>query len=419
MTDPATSPDPTAHRPRGGRWIVSQIGAREHYATARALHQRGRLERMYTDVWATGAWQILAKLPGPLRRMAARQHPALPGHRVTAFTGASLLRTALASSADPYLEYAAYGEWFGRRVAANLARRDLDPAHHRAFLYNTGALESLHLLRGRGIPTIVDQIDLGRVEEEIVLAECERWPGWQTAPARIPAVYFDRLTAEWSLADAVVVNSEWSRQALVTQGVPAEKIAVVPLAYEPGPIAPPAPKPPGTLHVLWLGQVILRKGIQYLLEAAKLLQGQNIRITVTGPIGISDTAVASASSNVTISGPVPRDRAADVYRQADVFVLPTLSDGFAITQLEAMSHGLPVIATPRCGEVVSDGVDGLIVPPADPAALAEAIASLHRDCDRRIAMSIAAREKVRQFGLSRYADGIEGSLPSISSSGTA
>ena len=56
-----------------------------------------------------------------------------------------------------------------------------------------------------------------------------------------------------------------------------------------------------------------------------------------------------------------------------MFVLPTLSDGFAITQLEAMAHGLPVVATPNCGRVVTDGEDGLIVPPADADALASAI----------------------------------------------
>jgi len=52
----------------------------------------------------------------------------------------------------------------------------------------------------------------------------------------------------------------------------------------------------------------------------------------------------------------------DWYRSADVFVLPTLSDGFAITQIEAMSHGLPVIATPNCASVVENGVDGLWCP---------------------------------------------------------
>jgi glycosyltransferase involved in cell wall biosynthesis len=81
--------------------------------------------------------------------------------------------------------------------------------------------------------------------------------------------------------------------------------------------------------------------------------------------------------------------------------LPTLSDGFAITQLEAMAHGLPVIATPRCGEVVIPGQNGLLVPPADGEALAEAIATFVRDRERLEAMAEGALRTSRKFGLDR------------------
>jgi glycosyltransferase involved in cell wall biosynthesis len=68
--------------------------------------------------------------------------------------------------------------------------------------------------------------------------------------------------------------------------------------------------------------------------------------------------------------------------------LPTISDGFAITQLEAMAHGLPVITTPNCGQVVTDGVDGFIVPVRDSQALADAIARL--DGDRPLLRTMSA-----------------------------
>jgi len=83
-----------------------------------------------------------------------------------------------------------------------------------------------------------------------------------------------------------------------------------------------------------------------LIEAARLLTHEDVRFDIVGPIGISRDAVASAPSNMRFHGRVSRDQAADWYRQSDVFVLPTISDGFALTQLEAMAHGLPVIATP-------------------------------------------------------------------------
>ena len=206
-------------------------------------------------------------------------------------------------------------------------------------------------------------------------------------PGRVPSFYYERLAREWELASIVVVNSAWSKTALIQQGVPAEKVEIVPLAYEPVTESPGDRAGVRPLVVLWLGSVILRKGIQYLLEAARLLRDHPLEIIVAGPVHIAEAAVASGTENVRFVGRISRDRAADYYRAADVFVLPTISDGFAITQLEAMAHGLPVIATPNCGEVVTHGDDGLIVPPFSGLALAEAILELDRNREQVAAMS--------------------------------
>jgi glycosyltransferase involved in cell wall biosynthesis len=125
--------------------------------------------------------------------------------------------------------------------------------------------------------------------------------------------------------------------------------------------------------------------------------------TVAGPIGITDDAVARAPGNVTFVGAVPRDRVSALYRAADVVVLPTLLDGFGITQVAAMAHGCPVIATPNCGRVVTDGADGHVVPPRDAAALAGALQTLAQDRDRLVAMSRTARETAQQYALDHYA----------------
>jgi glycosyltransferase involved in cell wall biosynthesis len=160
----------------------------------------------------------------------------------------------------------------------------------------------------------------------------------------------------------------------------------------------------GPLTVLWVGSVILRKGIQYLVEAAKILKDSNIRFVVAGPILISKDAVAAAPPNMRFLGKVTRDRTDDLYREADVFVLPTISDGFAITQVEAMAKALPVITTPNCGEVVTDGVDGLIVPPFDGPALAAAIDKVDKDRNLLREMSHRAFVRSTQFFLPAQAE---------------
>jgi len=396
-------------------WIVSQIGAREHYAVARAFHRRQRLRRMYTDAWCRWGRGLLGRGVSAMRAIAGRWHADLPADLVTAFTWEAIRSRAFGhvfsrnrSVEEIHLDYIRVGRQFAEDVARDLARRNLVAGQDAFFGFDTGCLETLQWLAGRDIPTIVDQIDPARVEEDLVVREAEKWPGWQVSAGRVPEVYWQRLADEWRLATRVMVNSTWTKRALVQQGVAAEKILVVPLAYEPPPTALRRPGPPAggdrPLVVLWLGAVLLRKGIQYLFEAARLLKGEKIRFVVAGGLGISTDAVRSAPPNVEFLGRVTRDRTPDLYRQADLFVLPTLSDGFGITQLEAMSYGLPVISTPNCGDVVSDGVDGLIVPPADAPALAAAIQRLHAEPKLRNAMSAQAGEKSRQFSLDRLAD---------------
>jgi glycosyltransferase involved in cell wall biosynthesis len=278
---------------------------------------------------------------------------------------------------------------------------------------------------------------------------------------RGPEEYFQRREAEWKLADRVVVNSRWSFDALVAQGVPPEKLVVIPLCYEekteilkaeilksesgereaesgnrkaengrqfrhltpalsPVEAERECPEEIGNrkadfsvsafqfsasspLKVLFLGQVILRKGVQYLVEAAKLLRDERVHFDVVGPVGISVDAMKSAPPNVTFHGRVNRDEAADWYERADVFVLPTISDGFALTQIEAMTHGLPVIATPNCGEVVTDGADGFIVPARDAGALAKAIRRYIAEPELLGRHGVAALNKSKQFTLDKLA----------------
>jgi glycosyltransferase involved in cell wall biosynthesis len=400
-------------------WICSLIGAREHYALPRALHLRGRLHTLYTDAWVGPALRWLRHGPAAFRSLAARFHPDLPARRVVAFSWAALRQRlcevwagAPQDVEEQYLRYLSIGQAFAEGVNRHLLGRRYGLGAVGFIGYNTGCLETLEMLREWGVHTLVNQIDPARVEEDIVLREAQKWPGWQAIPGRIPEAYYRRLESEWQTARHVLVNSEWSRQALLQQGVSAEKIQIVPLCFDAPQSVVERPPPRRELTVLWLGQVNLRKGIQYLMEAARQLADNNsLRFVVAGPIGITPEALATAPANMVFLGPVTRDRTAALFRQADLFVLPTLSDGFAITQLEALAHGLPVITTPNCASVVTDGVDGRIVPPGDAAALAAAIDEITANRARLHDFSRRALEKAWQFTLPRLADALETVLP--------
>lgn len=408
-------------------WLVAQIGAREHYAVARAFEQRGALERLYTEFWSGDSPLINrarhSPRTGPLNALLNRHHSHISSDKVTAFNAPTLGTSALdlvaarlgreRSIEADYTEYLRVGKKFARRTISDLSRRRIDPQRHAFFGYSTGCLETMRWLNQRGVPTVVGQIDAGRVDEDLVRAENEKWPGWATLPGRIPAAFHERIAQEWETASLILVNSQWTRDALTQQGVPAEKMVVVPLAYEAQaqPRAPRAADAP--LRVLWLGNVTLRRGIPYLLEAARLLEATDIRFTIAGTLYIRAEKTASAPANVEFLGRVPRAETAALYAQCDLFVLPTISDGFALTQLEAMAHGLPVIATTHCGQVVTPGVDGEIVPICDAVAVAEAILKFDKDRERLQAMSRAALEKSRQFSLENLAENLEQSLSAL------
>ena len=385
-------------------WICAQIGAREHYAIPRVLHRSGKLEALFTDYWSHGFWYKLARSA----RLRSRWHEDLTDAEVYSFNTTAILdglRKRIRPSTDPYSDFLRIGSRFGKQVRSSLARRREQHWENTIFFgYDTGFLEAAAWAKDRGAVCIVCQMDPSRTEVEMVKEEERRWPGWAKSPILVPEEYFAWRKAEWALADAVMVNSQWTLDALVEQGVPAEKVHIIPLAYEVGEsreTASPTPLRPDSepLRVLFLGQVNLRKGVQYLLEAARLLKTQNIQIDIAGPIAIADQFVVKAPPNVRFHGSVTRDRVREFYSQADVFVLPTISDGFALTQLEAMAHGLPVITTPNCGRVVTDGLDGFIVPARDSAALADRLQTLLEDPERVQAMGEAARLAVASFSL--------------------
>lgn len=400
------------------RWIVSQIGAREHYAVPLGLHRLGLLDRLYTDAWCYRGSSLLKLGPAPLQRFAGRKCREIPNAKVTAFNAWSwvqLLRRQTDNATQNYEKFLTIGEAFAGKVTRALRQRGAKDEEYIFFGFDTGCLETLEWLNTCKVFSVVDQIDPAADEYEIVTKECKRWPEWEKRSGAVPQSYYNRLKGEWHAASAVLVNSEWSRQALIRQGVPADKLIVVPCAYE-APVRDAEPqRREGPLRVLWVGSVILRKGIQYLMEAARLLDARRFQIRVVGPIGISDAAVATAPGNLRFDGPVPRTRLTQVYREADVFVFPTLSDGFGITQLEAMSHGLPVIATPNCGAVVTHESDGMIVPARDARALAEALARFESDRDLLLACSRNALEKVEQFSIEKVTQkmlGIVGTMRS-------
>jgi glycosyltransferase involved in cell wall biosynthesis len=397
---------------------VAQMGARERYTMARALHQHRMLELFCTDFWnywGPGVKRLAALCHSKiLDKVAHNFHPDLPRGKVCAFNSLGIrarlaYRMAQRKSNDEInRKFIYYGQAFCRAV------NSLPAMEHNVFLgYSTASLESLQHEKRLGNLAIVNQLEPGRLEHTLIAEERRRWPGWEISDVPVPEEYYQRLEEEWRTADIVIVNSKFSQSSLLAQGVQPEKIRVIPLPLPEDEVLPGKRTRQcagGLLRVLWLSSVCLRKGIPYLFEAARLLIKEPVRFTVVGRIGITQKALETAPGNVEFLGPVPYTQVNEVFAGADVFLLPTISEGFARVQLEAMANGLPVITTPNCGEVVSHGHDGFIVPIRDPEAIAGAVQEFLKEPQLVQFMSNNARNKLKDFNMATFGNNLRNLL---------
>ena len=354
------------------KWFCCQLGAREHYAVPRALQLSGALGEFITDLWI---------------RAGGRFHPGLAQARITASNIAALtfeLKASLTRE-NGWRLITRRNEWFQRQAVAQLAHSKPANGNHTVFAYSYAAEEIFKFAKDRGWRTVLGQIDPGPADERLLANLHEKFGiTWEAAPK----AYWDGWRSECELADQIVVNSSWSRDALVSEGVPEDKIRVVPVAYEIGSRSfqrhyPHEFSSERPFRVLFLGQISLRKGVGQLLEAVKLLAGENVEFWFVGPKQIE----IPEHPHIKWFGVARRADVDKYYREADVFILPTLSDGFGITQLEAQSWKLPVIASRHCGEVVRDGMNGVILEEVSGQAIADVLVEFLRSPERLSAMS--------------------------------
>lgn len=236
---------------------------------------------------------------------------------------------------------------------------------------------------------------------------------------------FDRL-ALWALtrARALVAISRYTKQCLVQElGLSDERIHVVYRAVDHAAFRPlPVPDAfrrqyrleEGKAHVLYVGSTDPRKNLAALVRAFALVQRQapEARLLIAGASHfvaqrarleklITELALRES---VLFLGQVPDADLPLLYNAADVFVLPSLYEGFGLPALEAMSCGTPVVASSRASLPEVVGTGGTLVDPLDEQALAEAIAVLLADQDLRTHASRAALEQASLFSLERQAE---------------
>jgi glycosyltransferase involved in cell wall biosynthesis len=207
---------------------------------------------------------------------------------------------------------------------------------------------------------------------------------------------------EYAAADHIVVGSRFVKETFISEGVPPEKVHVIPYGANVARFHPVGTPAEDEFVVLFVGEFGLRKGAPYLLQAFAKLRHPRKTLKIVGAVSPQMRAMLCRFdlSEVEFLGRVPNEELAAHYSAAHLFVLPSIEEGLALVMSEALACGTPVLASSNTGaaDLFTDGVEGFIVPPRDAGALAERMTRFMDDPALRATMRQAALARAASIG---------------------
>ncbi len=404
------SSPPPAHKA-----VVVHSGARDAYQLALALSEAGLLDRLITDLfWPVDRRRVLLLtnvLPMRLQNLLwSRAEPHLPSRLVRSFrfTGlATLLLDKLPRAP------AALRRRMMRRTDAILGRVAGKRARRTGSALVAYSYYAYDAFRASKKPGVLFQLHPHPASmRRILTEELQAHPDcaaslqqeWELS---LPEEDFNHLVLEPTMAAKILVASSFTKSTLVENGIPADRVDVVPygvdiVRFYPAPHFRAASSAP--LHLLFVGRINQRKGIKYLLEALRLLNNPAIHLTVCGRVVDGLELFKPFGAQVTVRPSVSIPELVHAYQSADLFVFPSVAEGFGQVLLEALASGLPILSTTRTAapDLIQEGVEGWVVEPRCPDLLAERIAWAATHRTELTAMGKAARKRAEHFSWQRF-----------------
>lgn len=238
-----------------------------------------------------------------------------------------------------------------------------------------------------------------RYQDRIVSEEYRRWGlDRMIVDPRVIA----REEAEYAQADAITVPSEFARRTFVEMGVPAHKMHRIPYGVQLERFRRTGEPAANSFEVLFAGQVGLRKGVPYLLQAFAQLKHPRKRLRIVGGLTPECSTVFARlpQDQVEFVGHLPQDQLALAMSTSHVMVLPSIEEGLALVQAQALACGCPLISSLHSGgeDLFTDGVEGFLVPIRSPQAIAAKLQQLADDPALQQRMSAAALAHVHHLG---------------------
>lgn len=386
--------------------VVAFAGARDGYQVPLALAEAGLLECLVTDRYFSRSFSPLLRALG--RPELGPISPALPRFDV---------RVPPKAFIEFIAEKLGYGSPAGWRksVAIGAQAREIARCSGAAiFSYSTSGFEAL---RDATTPHkfLFQFHPHPRNVRKILLEEMERTPSAASSLRLEPenAVseeQFQLLCQESKMASGIVVASSFTAETLLANGIDEKNIHIVPYGVDPEIFREKSwtGARNGALRVAFVGSFEQRKGVSYLLEAVRHCGSKNIQLVICSRRKPAASWKPALPENCEVHVGLNRARLIQVLHTCQLLALPSLAEGFGHVILEAMSTGLPVIATPHTGarDIARDGEDAFLVPIRDSVAIAEKLDWALSNTNPLRDMGVAASRTARRFSWELFRAGI-------------
>lgn len=363
---------------------LSVIGKFHNFDLARELHARDALACIYSGY--------------PKFKLKGEQLPESLVHTHSWLHGSYMAYPWKQHTSESVMQL--WRHWaavdFGRYVARNLVDCDV-------YMGLSGStLAAGKVAQRRGARYVCDRGSTHiRFQDQILHEENAKW-GVHTKPVDSRTIAIEE--AEYAQADLITVPSNFVRRTFVEQGVPENKLRVLPYGVNLTRFTPAGQPDEGRFDILFVGGMSLRKGVQYLVQAYSKLSHPAKSLTFVGAPSLIVMDLLKARGlwpeDAKVLGHIPQEELKHLMSKSHVLVLPSIEEGLALVQAQAMACGCPVIGTPNAGSenLFTDGVEGFIVKAGDVNALHDKLAHLASDTALQLAMRQKSVLKIRDIG---------------------
>ncbi len=409
--------------------IVAHPGKQHSYKTAEALYRGNMLFQYMTTVYDKKNWKILCTkylMPKSVsNKIVQRKSPTLPDELVTTqctFLGLFLLffyKLPLKRKYRDWLFEHVHNQ-FGKCVAEYAIKNNVDAV----IMYDTTCNECFRILKEKA-PHIKRIQDVSIANRAFMKVNYEK-DIERTGDLRLKKEQINlwnsnilkRNKEELDLTEYFIVASNMSKHSLMFSGIKEEQIYIIPYGVEFDKFPYCCRKNSnGRLHLIYVGQITFRKGLHHLLRIISTEFKKTCDLSIIGFYNKSNELYQEYKNrgNIKFVGFVNHMNLVDYYHSSDLFVFPTLGEGFGLVILEAMSSGLPCLVSDLAGgdDAVDNGKNGFVFKAGDDKDFSSKLQWFVDNRERLAEMSKYSSSHVRKYTWDIYYKNIQQTIRNI------